>query len=181
VAPPRFVRYTLTAAAIVAGALVTRAQIPTGDADLHLQLAGLLFEETRYPEALEAYDRAITAAAADAELATRARKGKVRTALRLAQFSTALEEAERLRAAAAEDAEALALHGDALWSAGLFDEADDAYDAALVRAPGASRARLGRARSLATKSRLDEALAEALAAVAAAPRGGEKHPAKGEK
>jgi predicted aspartyl protease len=42
-------------------------------------------------------------------------------------------------------------------------------------APGSSRARFGLARSLATRNRLDEALSEALTAVAAAPRDGEIH------
>src|SRR6185503_17554663 len=78
------------------------------------------------------------------------------------------------------DADALSLLGDALWANGLFDEADKAYDRALAMAPESARARFGRAKSLATRSRLQEALDEALAASAAAPRDGEIHAAIGD-
>ena len=78
-------------------------------------------------------------------------------------------------AAAPADPEAQTLYGDALWATGLFDEADTAYRAALVWAPGSSRARFGVARSLATRTKLDEARVEALAASAASPRDAEVH------
>ena len=71
-------------------------------------------------------------------------------------------------------------YGDALWSAGLFDEADRGYETALALAPAIPRARFGLARSLATSSKLDEALDEALAASADAPRDGEIHAAIGD-
>ena len=108
-------------------------------------------------------------------LAVRARKGTVRTALKVAEFGRRQTEAETLRTLAPSDPEAIALYGDALWSAGLFDEADRAYRDALAHAPDSSRARFGVARSLAATSRLDEALDEALAASATAPRDGEIH------
>jgi predicted aspartyl protease len=57
----------------------------------------------------------------------------------------------------------------------LFDEADVEYRDAMALAPGSARPRFGVARSLATRSRLDDALTEALAASAAAPRDGEIH------
>src|SRR3569832_1361551 len=63
----------------------------------------------------------------DAALASRARKGKIRTALRVAEFSDARKDAAALRAQAPGDAEAVALYGDALWASGLFDEADSEY------------------------------------------------------
>jgi predicted aspartyl protease len=110
----------------------------------------------------------------------RARKGKIRTALRVAEFGTARKEAELLRAQAPGDAEAMSLYADALWSAGLFDESDRVYREALNLSPESARPRFGIARSLATRSRLDEALNEALTAVAAAPRDGEIHAAIGE-
>ena len=78
------------------------------------------------------------------------------------------------------DAEAQSLLGDALWSNGLFDEADKAYDRSLSMSPGFPRGRFGHAKSLATHSRLQEALDEALAASAAAPRDGEIHAAIGD-
>ena len=142
----------------------------SGDADLQFQLANLLFDETRYQEALQAFDRATRTD--DQVLAVRARKGKVRTALRVAEFELARHEAELLRTQASTDPEAMTLLGDALWSVGLFDEADRRYSDTLAQTPGSSRARFGLARSLATKSRLDEALREALAASAASPRDG---------
>jgi predicted aspartyl protease len=98
----------------------------------------------------------------------------------VAEFGMALEEAERLTADAPADTEAHSLHGDALWAAGLFDEADRAYGQALAISPGSSRAQFGAARSLATRNRLDEALERALKAVAAAPRDGEIHHAIGD-
>ncbi len=171
---PRTLRRTLTLAAFVAACtLVLRADIPNGDAELQLQLGTLLFDETRYLEALEAFDSATRAG--DSTLVNRARKGKVRTALRVAAFDVALEEAERLRADLSTDPESLTLYGDALWASGLFDEAERVYEDVLAMVPDSSRARFGRARALATRSRLEEALDEALQAVAAAPRDGEIH------
>ena len=93
----------------------------------------------------------------------------------MAEFDLARREAETLMATAPADPEAQTLYGDALWATGLFDEADTAYRAALAGAPGSSRARFGVARSLATRTRLDEARVEALAASAASPRDAEVH------
>ena len=94
----------------------------TGDADLQFQLANQLFEENRLHEALQAFDRATQTD--DLGLATRARKGKIRTALRVAEFGLARQEAEKLTRRSPPDAERCRCYGDALWSNGLFDEAD---------------------------------------------------------
>jgi Flp pilus assembly protein TadD len=176
---PRGVRFGIAVAALVAAALVvrTKAAVPA-DADLQFQLGNLLFDETRYWDALQAFDNALRSD--DAALTLRARKGKVRTALRVAEFALARKEAETLRTQAPRDAEALALYGDALWSAGLFDEADASYREALAVTPASPRARFGIARSLATQTRLDDALTEALGAAAASPRDGEIYAAIGE-
>jgi tetratricopeptide (TPR) repeat protein/predicted aspartyl protease len=147
--------------------------ISNTDAELQFQLANLLFDETRYWEAMQAFDRA--SEAADPPLALRALKGKVRTQLRVAEFVRARNDAERLKTVAPSDPEALALYADSLWAYGLFDEADVAYRQALSIAPESARARFGIARSLSTRSHLTEALTEALAASAAAPRDGEIH------
>jgi Flp pilus assembly protein TadD/predicted aspartyl protease len=143
------------------------------DADLQLQLATLLYDETRYQEALQAFDQATKTD--DPILAVRARKGTVRTSLKVAEFGRARREAEALKKIAPTDPEAIALYGDALWSAGLFDEADRSYREGLAQAPDSARARYGVARSLAATSRLEEALDMALAASATAPRDGEIH------
>ena len=97
-------------------------EISNTDAELQYQLANLLFDETRYWEALQAFERA--GEASDHALALRALKGKVRTQLRVAEFVRARSEAEKLKSAAPSDPEALALYADSLWAYGLFDEAD---------------------------------------------------------
>ena len=176
----RSLRFASAAAMVVACTLTLGARGPVmnGDADLQYQLATLLFDETRYWEALQSFDRAIKTD--DQMLALRARKGKVRTALRVAEFGLARSEAEALKEMAPKDAEAITLYADALWSAGLFDESDRAYREAMSIVPESARARFGLARSLATRSQLDEALNEALAAAASAPRDGEIQAAIGD-
>ena len=169
----------LCAAALVAGTLVIHADDKAaGNAELQFQLGNLLTEETRFREALDAYNRALETE--DHDLQVRARAGKVKTALRIAEFDLAQKEGELLRASAPGDPEALALYADSLWSAGLFDEADEVYRGALAINKESSRARFGLARSLATRSKLDEALTEAQAAAAMSPRDGEIHAEIGE-
>jgi tetratricopeptide (TPR) repeat protein len=165
-------------AALCTLALSAQDRAASGDADLHIQLANQLFEENRLQEALKAFDLATHTD--NTGLATIARKGKIRTSLRVAEFGLARQEAEKLVGTLGTDAEAQALLGDALWSNGLFDEADGAYERALAISPQFPRARFGQAKSLATRSRLNEALDQALAASAAAPRDGEMHAAIGD-
>jgi Flp pilus assembly protein TadD len=159
-------------------ALAAAEREGSGDAELQFQLASLLYDETRYGEALQAFERAEQTA--DAALGIRARKGRIRSALKVAEFGLARQQAQKLVEQAQADAEAHTLFADTLWSAGLFDEADRAYKTALALAPGDPRARYGVARSLATQSKLTEALDEALAASATAPRDGEIHAAIGD-
>jgi predicted aspartyl protease len=165
----------LLATVATGGALVGRAEGPISpaDAELQYQLGTLLFGDTRYHEAIVAFDRA--SAAEDPRIAIQARKGTARASLLIAEFGAARVETERLRREAPDDLEAQTLHAEALWSSGYFDESDQVYADVLARNPAASRARLGRARSLATVNRLDEALQEALTALAASPRDGEIH------
>ena len=165
-------------AALCTLALSADERSSSGDADLQFQLANQLFEENRLQEALKAFDRATQTD--DFGLATQARKGKIRTSLKVAEFGLARQEAEKLAAVPGADADSLSLLGDALWSNGLFDEADRAYDRALASSPESPRARFGHAKSLATRSKLQEALDQALAASAGAPRDGEIHAAIGD-
>jgi tetratricopeptide (TPR) repeat protein len=165
------------AALLIGGSFAVRAQVGV-DAELQYQLGTLLYDETRYPEALQSFEQA--SQSADKSMSIRARKGVVRTSLKIAEFKHARAEAERLRADAPNDADALALYADALWAAGQFDEADRAYREALARSPESSRARYGVARSLAATSHLDEALDTALAASALAPRDGDIHALAGD-
>jgi Flp pilus assembly protein TadD len=143
------------------------------DPAAQIQAAAEYFESASYDEAMVSYDLAIQGG--DPALVSRARKGKIRTALRIAEFDLALAEAEALNADPTADAESQTLLGDALWASGLFDEADAAYRSSLSVAPESSRAKFGLARSLATRNRLDDALAESLAAAALAPQDAEIH------
>ena len=164
---------TLTAAlcaGIFAGPF---ASTSTDDAEVQLQLAALLFEETRFHEALDAYRKVIDSS--DPGLALTGRIGFVRTALRVGLFQEAQREATSLRRIAPRNAEALSAYADSQWSAGLFDEAEQSWRDALAIAPESSRARSGLARSLASQSKLDEALNEAQAALKLSPRDGELH------
>jgi tetratricopeptide (TPR) repeat protein len=126
-----------------------------------------LFAEAHFPEAYEAYHRALEAPAPD--VVARSRKGKIRTAIRLARFQIARAEAEALKSAVPDDVDALTLYGDALWGQALFEEAEAAYRAALARYPTSSRAQFGVARSMATRGGREDALAQALKAASSAP------------
>ncbi len=143
------------------------------DGELQYQLATLLFEETRFDEAIDAFSHA--AQSSDARLATRARIGLVRSSLRIGDFERAQREAAFLKDEAPGNADALTTHADALWSAGLFDEAEVEWRDALARDPELSRGRHGLARALASKGQLEEAAREAQAALKLAPRDGEIH------
>lgn len=163
------------AAVAGAGMLAVGAAGPISavDAELQFQLGSILYNDTRYQEALAAFD--LAAASPDRGLSQRARKWKVRTGMVVAEWGMARVEAEQLARELPGNVEVATLRADALWSNGLFDEADAIYRDTLRREPGSSRARLGVARSLATRNQLEPALAEALAASASAPRDGEIH------
>lgn len=143
------------------------------DASLQFQLGTLLFEESRYREALEAFRKAV---GADSKaISIQARIGVVKSALRLGEFIEAQHEAAALKQQDPRSAEVLAVHADALWSAGLFDEAHQEFKDALVLAPDLSRGRHGLARALASQNKLEEALNEAQLALKLAPRDEEIH------
>jgi tetratricopeptide (TPR) repeat protein len=160
----------LLGVAVVAGA---QARSLADDAPVQFQLATQLFEETRYREALDAYRRA--AQSDDPSLAVPARIGLVKSALRIGEFSEAQREAAVLKSQAPRNPDAMSVHADALWSAGLFDEADREFRDALTIEPELSRGLHGRARALASQHRLDDALNEAQAALKFSPRDPEIH------
>ena len=143
------------------------------DAALQFQLGTLLFEETRYREALEAFRKAVDADSKS--LSMRARMGVVKSALRLGEFLEAQKTAQVLMLQDPKNAEVLSLHADALWSAGLFDEAHEEFKDALALVPDLSRGHHGLARALASQNKLDEALNEAQVALKLAPRDEEAH------
>ena len=167
-------RMALVAAAVLA-ALVSGVQgrAPGDDAALQFQLGTLLFEETRYREALEAFRKAV--AADSKSMAVQARIGVVKSALRLGEFREAQKEANTLKLQDPRSAEVLTVHADALWSAGLFDESHEEFKDALALVPDLSRGHHGLARALASQNKLDEALNEAQAALKLSPRDEEIH------
>jgi tetratricopeptide (TPR) repeat protein len=93
----------------------------------------------------------------------------------MAEFAGAYDDAQVLIDLSPRDPEAVTLFGDALWALGRFQDSEQRFEEALSLNPESSRARHGRARSLASRSRLDQALDEAQAALRLAPRDGEIH------
>src|SRR5215831_1627101 len=91
-------------------------------AEIQIQLGQEFLAEGRYLDALEAYQKAIILVGPDDVKA--ARSGIIQAALRVAEFDLARAEAEKLVAASPTSPEAVALYADALWSSGLFDEAE---------------------------------------------------------
>ncbi len=141
------------------------------DADIQLQLGNLLLKDGRYREAIDAFRRARQGA--PAALALRIGSGLVRSLLRVGDFAEAFTEAEALVHTAPRSAEALATYADALWSLGRFEDSERAVRDALAIDPTLAQARHGHARVLAARSRLEDALLEAQAALGAAPAEGE--------
>ena len=137
---------------------------------VQVQLGDLLVADGRYAEAADAYRRALGTSEG-----ARAGIGLVLTHLRLGQFDAAHSTAAELRARHPGSAGVAAAQGDALWANGLFEDADAAYEAALSGDPSLARARHGRARGLAARSRLADALAEAQEALRLDARDAEIH------
>lgn len=152
--------------ACVAAVAVLSAQTTTDVAE-QLSRASEQYHDGKYADALKSYVRA--AESPDAVAAHAARKGIVLSALRVGEFTLARRTAATL-SNSDQDAEALTLSGDALWAAGLFDEADREYVRAREIDPDSARARYGIARSLGSRSRLSEALTAVEEALELAPR-----------
>ena len=163
-------RAALLLATALAGAVALSAQSPmtVEEAAAESQRGDQFFADARYPDAYEAYHRALEAGTPD--VIAHARKGKIRAAIRLARFQIAHAEAETLKSSAENDPEAETMLADALWGEALFDEAEAAYQDAFKRYPQWARAQFGVARSLATHGQLHEALKVAQAAYATSPR-----------
>jgi tetratricopeptide (TPR) repeat protein len=171
----RRVAFAVPPLLILAATLAVRADgtPQSQSAEIQYQLGQEFFVEGRYPEAREAYQTALDAS--DPSDARPARAGVIVAALRLAQFDLARTQADALVKAAPRDADALALHGDALWSSGLFEEAEQRYRESLAVNPDLARGHHGMARALAARSRLDDAMEEAQAGLRLTPRDLEIH------
>jgi tetratricopeptide (TPR) repeat protein len=160
---------------IVAASFVIRADAtPSSQAsEIQLQLGDLLFAEGKYLDSLEAYRNSLKAA--PAETVRRPRMGVIASALRVAEFGLARTEAEKLYQADPTGTDAMTLYGDALWSSGLFQEAEVKYRDALAAVPDLARGHHGMAKALAARGRLSDAMNEAQAALRLSPRDLEIH------
>lgn len=162
-----------TLVVVVAGAvalpmvMAAQSTSPTARAETRIQLADLLLADQRPWEAIAVYDQAKEGGTPEQLVSASA--GMLRALLQVAEFNRAYQEAEYLRGLAPRDARALALHGDALWAAGLFAEAEQAYRDVLAIDPESGAARHGLAKSLATRHQYDEALDWAAAALSVDP------------
>jgi len=155
--------------AIVALGLVSalRGSAQSDTPDLQLQRGQTRYAEGRFGEALTAF---VQAARADvAAIKGPAQIGVLQAALRVAEFDLARSTAVALLRERPLDPLILSLYGDAMWSAGLFEEASQAYANAAALNPDEARAHNGLARILSAKIRYLEALDHALTAVRLAP------------
>lgn len=159
---------------VATASFVIRADTPQSQsAAIQLYLGQQFLVDGRYDDAVEAFRNAMNAPSLPER--REAYSGIVQASLRVANFSAAREAAEGLLQIAPRDAEAMALYGDTLWAAGLFPEAEAEYSKALVQVPQLPRGLHGRARALAARGQLTEALADAELAIKLAPRDTEAH------
>jgi Flp pilus assembly protein TadD/predicted aspartyl protease len=165
----------VSAVIIAAVSLVIRADVtpPSQSSEIQLQLGDLLFSEGKFVDSLDAYRNSLKVAPADS--VRRPRMGVISSALRVAEFDLARQEAETLYKSDPKGPDSMTLYGDAMWSSGLFEEAEILYHDALASAPALARGHHGMAKSLAARSHLDEAMIEAQAALQLSPRDLEIH------
>ncbi len=168
-------RVVAVVAIIAAASLMIHAdsQLSSQSAEIQLRLGRMLFEQGQYPESLEAYRQATSSE--DSATVRLARAGLIQSALRVAEFDLARTEADALVKMAPRSPEVLSLYGDSLWANGLFEQAEQSYRDALSLAPELARGRHGMARSLMARTKLDEAMNEAQAALRLSPRDLEIH------
>jgi tetratricopeptide (TPR) repeat protein len=168
-------RAVAVSAILAAASLVIRADVnpPSQSAEVQLQLGDILFSEGKVLDSLDAYRNALKVSAPDA--VRRPRMGVIASALRVAEFDLARDEAEKLFRADPTSPDATTLYGDALWSMGLFQEAEQKYKDALAASPELARGHHGMAKALAARSHLEDAMNEAQAALRLSPRDLEIH------
>src|SRR6185436_20541831 len=126
-----------------------------------------------YLDALDAYKNSLKVAPSDSARAPR--MGVINSALRVAEFDLARQEAEMLVKTNPGGPDVLSLYGDSLWASGLFEQAETKYRDALAKVPDLARGHHGMARALAARGRLSDAMNEAQAALRLAPRDLEIH------
>ena len=168
-------RVVVAAAVVAAASFVVRADAtpPSQASEIQLQLGDLLSGEGRFLDALDAYKNALKSAPAGAS--RRPRVGVIMAALRVAEFDLARYEAEILHHAEPTNPQSMTLYADALWSSGLFQEAEALYGNALAASSDLARGHHGMAKSLAARGRLAEGMNEAQLALRLSPRDMEIH------
>lgn len=168
-------RVAAAALVVVSASYVIQADVTprSQSAEIQLQLGNEFMAEGRYQEALDAFQRALAIVPPDQVRA--ARSGVIAAALRVAEFDLARVEAEKLVASAPLSPDVIALHADALWTSGLFQEAEARYRDALSLQPDLARGHHGMARAYAAQSQLDLAMGEAQTALRLSPRDLEIH------
>jgi len=102
-----FRRISVVTAFVAAASLAIHADgtPPSQAAEIQLQLGGLLYSEGRYIESLEAFQNALKTS--DTLALRGARAGVIQSALRVAEFDLARNEAESLVRMAPHDADAM--------------------------------------------------------------------------
>jgi tetratricopeptide (TPR) repeat protein len=168
-------RVLAAAAAVARVSRVIRAdaQNQSQASEIQLQLGDVLASEGKFLESLDAYKIALKSAPADST--RRPRVGVITSALRVAEFDLARQEADVLHQAEPTNPQAMTLYADALWSSGLFQEAEVLYHDALAASPDLARGHHGMAKSLAARGRLADAMNEAQIALRLSPRDLEIH------
>ncbi len=149
------------------GVAAASKKVSAATASVQIAVADVLYDHADYRAAMQTYLAATNCE--DLALRDRARAGTVRSALRIAEFGVAVAHLDSLKGTMANDPATLALAGDALWANGRFDESEKAYRDALQLAPDSPRARLGLAKSLASRNQMGPALDEIHVALKSAP------------
>src|SRR5258708_29259470 len=142
-------RAVAVSAILAAASLVMRADVtpPSQAAEVQLQVGDILFREGRFLDSLDAYRKALKVSPADN--VRRPRMGEIASALRVAEFDLARTEAEKLFTSDPKEPEAMTIYGDALWSMGLFQEAEQQYKDSLAIAQELARGHHGIAKTIA--------------------------------
>jgi predicted aspartyl protease/Flp pilus assembly protein TadD len=144
---------------------VVAAQDPSPAAQI--EAADSFMTNAKYRDAVVAYRSAKKTE--DPALQLRAATGEIRALHRIAAYIDARASGAAIATAHPTQPEALALNGDGLWGAGLFQEAEAQYSRALEMDGQSARARHGRGRSLLTQHQYEPALADLRYATQAAP------------
>jgi tetratricopeptide (TPR) repeat protein len=171
----RGIRAAVLPAIVVAASFVIHADVTpqSQSSEIQVQIGNEFLAEGRYVDAIDAFQRALVGL--DPGEARVARAGIIQAALKLALFDAARVQSEALLKTMPADPAALALHGDAVWASGLFEEAEARYKQALAISPDLARAHHGMARSLAAQGQLEGAMDAAQHALRLTPRDGEIH------